>query len=107
MTHNLGRLIAAAALVVGGIVVTVPSAQAVPVGSSENQTEMDKLKEDGYECGRMGIGGYLCTKTGSPDQVCDNAGKCASLLVGRPGRPIVTPPTTPPVKGGTLPLRTP
>ncbi len=45
----------------------------------------DELEKDGYSCGRAGVGGYECTKDGAKTFLCDNAGKCESLLVLDPG----------------------
>ena len=96
MNTTLKHLVATATLAAAGVLAMVPAAQAAPVGSAQSKTDMDKLKDQGYTCGRIGVGGHFCTKKGSPDQVCDNAGTCTAVRVVLPRPPSVKPPVKPP-----------
>lgn len=99
MNVKVRGLVAAGVLAACGAVITAPAAQAAAPGGSSSATDMDKLKDQGYTCGRMGVGGYLCTKKGSPDQVCDNAGTCTAVKVVPVRPPVVKPPVAPPPVG--------
>ena|SRR6478672_2751977 len=92
MMHScFRRAIATAILTSCAFLVMSPGVQAQPSGGSPTTTDMDKLKDQGYTCGRAGIGGYLCKKTGSPDKVCDNAGTCTTFRIVLPKPKPVAP----------------
>lgn len=59
-------------------------------GGGPDSTVTD-LKKKGYTCGRIGIGGYECTKPGEPTYYCDNTEKCSTA--GNTAKP--TKPTNP------------
>lgn len=81
MTHP-GRFVAAALVALSALLLAAPAAVAVPTQNTEDQrTDMQKLKDLGYSCGRGGVGGYLCTKPNQPTFVCDNSGSCQQLHI--------------------------
>lgn len=101
MRTSTRRLMATALLAGSGLLLTAPAALAAPVSQAPPKTDMDTLKDKGYTCGRIGVGGYSCTKKGERDQLCDNSGKCEAVRV-LPTRPRGAWTTTTPTTVGVL-----
>ena len=55
---------------------TAPSLARVDDGAGVHQTDMQKLKDKGYNCQRVGVNFTECTKSGKPAQWCTDNGKC-------------------------------
>ena len=89
--NRLRRVWWIGALVALTSVIPASAASALSNTNGTPQSDMDKLKDKGYDCGRAGVGGYDCTKGGSK-YYCDNAGKCEHVSgpfarTGRTQRP--------------------
>jgi hypothetical protein len=84
---NIRRLMATGTLVASLFLVSAPASAAPPPGPGGGETTGADLEHRGFSCGRIGIGGYMCTKPGEKTWYCDNSGRnCHSELV-RPGWP--------------------
>lgn len=78
MQKMIARAVVVAVLACGALLAASPAyaADDEPLGSKGTKKE---LEERGYDCGRMGIGGFQCTKDGEDDWYCDNSGDCVRV----------------------------
>jgi hypothetical protein len=52
-------------------------------GTPPPKSDMDRLKEEGYTCGRAGVDSHICKK-GDKSYVCGNDGRCAPFNITNP-----------------------
>ena len=84
---SLKRRLTQVAMLVVMLVVAlsvVTSASARPVPPEGPETTLDILIRAGYDCSRMGSGGWMCTKKDGGLYYCDNSGACMSAFIPRP-----------------------